>query len=163
VGSQELAAEAAARSEAVLKLSREYTAILHEMNGQIESTGTAPLFHRSNGSSHAASQQHASTLDRVNERVVGTCACVVMNAVGQLAIDAHTKLQQLGTVDEDLRSFAHAFHAALTAAQVGHSHAHATAHICAGTGLAATTTGTGLTPATSAPGLSSRPPHLRWD
>ncbi len=38
---QELAAEAAARSEAVLKLSRDYTAILHEMNGQIETTGTA--------------------------------------------------------------------------------------------------------------------------
>ncbi len=52
MGSQELAAEAAARSEAVLKLSREYTAILHEMNGQIESTGTAPLSPSSAPSAH---------------------------------------------------------------------------------------------------------------
>ncbi len=113
-----------------------------------------------------------------------------------MAIDAHTKLQQLGAVDEDLRSFAHAFHAALTAAQVCLSDAHMhtrpptsapglgsplphlqpglgsprphprrdwphSGHICAGTGLAATTpaTGTGLTPATSAPGLGSPWPH----
>ncbi len=93
-----------------------------------------------------------------------------------MAIDAHTKLQQLGTVDEDLRSFAHAFHAALTAAQVCLLDAHMRTrpphlrrdwarryhnrdwahpgHIRAGTGL---------TTSTSAPGLSSRPPHLRWD